>query len=105
MKKMLLIFTKIAVALLLFILGYVLLVLLIPYISVNKAKTSTSEDVTIYIKTNGDHTDIVVPIETGYKNWSETVKRSRIKSKDSIMRYIGYGWGDKKFYLNTIGLI
>jgi uncharacterized protein (TIGR02117 family) len=101
MKKMLLFFAKIITALLLFILGYVLLVFLIPYISVNKAKTSTSEDVTIYIKTNGVHTDIVVPIETGYKNWSETVKLSHIKSQDSIMRYIGFGWGDKGFYLNT----
>jgi len=93
--------TKSIVALLIFALVYLFLVFVIPYISVNAEKQSSSEEVTLYIKTNGVHTDIVVPIKTKYKDWSQTLKFSHIKSQDATMQYIGLGWGDKGFYLNT----
>lgn len=92
---------KSILALFIFVLVYLFLVFVIPYISVNADKESPTEEVTLYIKTNGVHTDIVVPIKTKYKDWSETLKFDHIKSKDATMRYIGLGWGDKGFYLNT----
>ncbi len=101
MKKTLRFLGKMMLALLIFVISYVVLSYVIPFVGVNKEDASPSEDVTVYIKTNGVHTDIVVPIQTEYKDWSENIKFSHIKSQDSTMKFIGFGWGDKGFYLNT----
>ena len=101
MRKMLIFLAKSILALFIFALVYLFLVFVIPYFSVNAKEQSPSEEVTLYIKTNGVHTDIVVPIKTTFKDWSETLKFSHIKSQDATMQYIGLGWGDKGFYLNT----
>jgi len=84
-----------------FIIVYALLAFGLSRITVNSEDLDTGEDVAIYIKTNGVHTDIVVPIRNEYKDWSEKVQFAHIKSQDSTMKYIGFGWGDKGFYLNT----
>lgn len=75
--------------------------LVLPRFSVNSKDENPKEDVAIYIKSNGVHTDIVVPIKTEYKDWSTKIKFEHIPSKDSKMQFIGFGWGDKGFYLNT----
>lgn len=75
--------------------------LVLPRFSVNSKDENPKEDVAIYIKSNGVHTDIVVPIKTEYKDWSEKLKFEHIPSKDSTMQFVGLGWGDKGFYLNT----
>jgi len=80
---------------------YIIVALVLPMFSVNSNDENPKEDVAIYIKSNGVHTDIVVPIKTEYKDWSEKLKFEHIPSKDSTMQFIGIGWGDKGFYLNT----
>jgi len=101
MKKTLRLLGKMILALLIFVFSYVFLVFAVPYIPVNTSDEATSKEVTVFIKTNGVHTDIVVPIKTEFKDWSDTIKFSHIKSQDSTMQFIGFGWGDKGFYLNT----
>jgi uncharacterized protein (TIGR02117 family) len=101
MKKTRRFLGKMILALLIFVVSYVFLVFAIPYIPVNSNVKNTAEEITIYIKTNGVHTDIVVPIKTEIKDWSEKIKFSQIKSQDATMQFIGFGWGDKGFYLNT----
>lgn len=101
MKKTLKIIGKSILALLGFLVIYVFFALTIPYIGVNKNHISASEDVEVYILTNGVHTDIVVPIKTQYKDWSEIIQYKHIKSANSTLQFIAFGWGDKGFYLNT----
>ncbi len=84
-----------------FVVLYLLSALILSNIKVNSDDPDPKEEVTIYIKTNGVHTDIVVPINNEFKDWSEKIQFSHIKSQDSTMQYIGFGWGDKGFYLNT----
>lgn len=60
-----------------------------------------SNDVTIYIKSNGVHTDIIVPVKSSQKDWSKEVKFENTNSKDTIMQYLAFGWGDRRFYLET----
>ncbi|MBU7569830.1 MAG: DUF2459 domain-containing protein, partial [Flavobacterium sp.] len=74
MKKIFRILLKIILGILGFFIVYILLALTIPYIGVNTEDKDKQEDVAIYIKTNGVHTDIVVPIKTEYKDWSEKIK-------------------------------
>ena len=83
-----------------FVLVYILCGLGLSKITVNKDITQKPE-VEIFIKTNGVHTDIVVPIQNEIKDWRNEIKFSHTKSQDSIMNYLAFGWGDKGFYLDT----
>lgn len=83
-----------------FIIVYVLAVLALSHITVN-SEPEKSADVTIFVNTNGVHTDIVVPVKNDIKDWSRDVLYSHTKSRDSLMKYVAFGWGDKGFYLDT----
>jgi len=83
-----------------FIIIYVLATLGLSHITVNP-DPEKSEDVEIFINSNGVHTDVVVPIRNDVKDWSEHILFSHTKANDSLMRYVAFGWGDKGFYLDT----
>ncbi len=101
MKKTLKILGKTLLGIVGFVIIYLLSAFILSKITVNSEDSDTEKDVTIYIKTNGVHTDIVVPVTNEFKDWSEKICYSHIKSQDSTLHYIGFGWGDKGFYLNT----
>jgi uncharacterized protein (TIGR02117 family) len=92
---------KLILGIFVFIVLYIAIAVIVPRFTVNKTDDNPKEDVSIFIQTNGVHTDIVVPVKTAFKDWSESVKFDDIASKDTTMRYIAFGWGDKGFYLNT----
>lgn len=101
MKKVFTILGKILLGIITFVVLYLLFAFVLSRIPVNSEDTDPKKEIAIYIKTNGVHTDIVVPIKSKYKDWSEKVQFAHIKSQDSTLQYIGFGWGDKGFYLNT----
>jgi len=99
--KQLLKFTgRIILAVVIFLVVYVLAILILSHITVNSTPEK-SEDVTIYINSNGVHTDILVPVKNDIKDWTTEIKYNQTKSKDSLMHYVAFGWGDKGFYLDT----
>ena len=79
---------------------YLLTAFCLSRITVNK-DVKPSNDVTIYIKTNGVHTDLVVPVKHPRMDWSKQVKFSNTVLNDSTMNWLAFGWGDKGFYLQT----
>lgn len=83
-----------------FIVVYLLMVLILTHIPVNP-NPEKSDDITIYINSNGVHTDILVPVKNEIKDWTKDIRYDHTKSKDSIMKYVAFGWGDKGFYLET----
>lgn len=83
-----------------FIVLYLLVAFIMAHIPVN-SNPEKSNDVAIYINSNGVHTDILVPIKNNIKDWTKDILYSQTKSKDSIMKYVAFGWGDKGFYLDT----
>ena len=81
---------------------YVVSAFVLSSIPVNSDFTPSNEDgIEIFLLTNGVHTDLVLPIRNKHKNWSEVIPFEHTHSKDSLMRYIAFGWGDRKFYLET----
>lgn len=94
------IFFEIILAFVILIVIYTLSVFGLSKITVN-ADVAQKEEIEIFIKTNGVHTDIIVPIKNEIKDWSKEIKFNQTKSKDSLMNYVAIGWGDKGFYLNT----
>jgi uncharacterized protein (TIGR02117 family) len=79
---------------------YLLLAVVLSAISVNK-NLAPSNNVAIYMITNGDHVDIVVPVKNNLKDWSKELKYNNTKGKDTTAGYVAIGWGNKDFFLNT----
>lgn len=67
------------------------------------AEKNAPKEMAIYIKTNGVHTDIIVPSKNNYFDWTKQVAFSNTHlSGDTLsMQWLAFGWGDKGFYLNT----
>jgi uncharacterized protein (TIGR02117 family) len=84
-----------------FVLIYLLAAFCLSRITVNK-EPGQSNDITIYIRTNGVHTDLVVPVKNELMDWSKEISFSNTHLQDSAnMKYLAMGWGDKGFYLET----
>lgn len=101
MKKILIIFLKTLGIILAIVALYVILSLLIPFIGVSAKDDGEKKEIPIYIYTNGVHTDIVMPVKNDLQDWSTKIPFANITSKRTDYQYIGIGWGDKGFYLDT----
>jgi uncharacterized protein (TIGR02117 family) len=99
-KKIAKVALKLVLGFVAFVLLYLLLAFLFSVWSVKKDAT-TSNDVAIYILTNGDHTDIVVPVKNDITDWSKEISYQNTVGRDTTGQYLAIGWGDKGFYLNT----
>lgn len=66
-----------------------------------KSVNETTCAVSIFILSNGIHTDIVVPVKTPEINWNRKVRFEAVENHDTTMRYLAFGWGNKAFYLET----
>lgn len=85
-----------------FILLYIFFTYLLFYLPVNKnAGIKGEKEISIYVMTNGVHTDIVVPVRNEIMDWSRMTKFEHTASKDTTFNYAAFGWGDKGFYLQT----
>jgi len=58
------------------------------------------EGITIFIRTNGVHTDFVLPVDRSEIDWPQYFKLVDFKEVYDP-QYITFGWGDKGFYLET----
>ena len=64
------------------------------------AEEGAPKEVTIFVKTNGAHTDIVMPVRNEVKDWSLEMPFSNNISQDTVYSYVALGWGDKGFFLD-----
>jgi uncharacterized protein (TIGR02117 family) len=83
-----------------FILLYFMLAGVLFFFQVNKDYRATEGGVPVYINSNGVHTDIIVPVKNELRNWNDKIPFSDFQ-KNNGFTHIGFGWGDKGFYLNT----
>lgn len=67
----------------------------------SQSSASTETHYNIYLLSNDVHTDIVFPVQTDLLDWREIFPTSDTKNKDTTYKWVGIGWGDKGFYLNT----
>jgi uncharacterized protein (TIGR02117 family) len=79
---------------------YLLFSLIFSVIPTN-ANIEREKTVTIFVITNGVHTDFVLPIRCESMDWSRKVPFRNTVAKDSVMKYVAFGWGDKGFFLDT----
>lgn len=86
--------------LVLFVAIYCLAAIGLSRIPVNK-NPQASNDMEIYILSNGVHVDIVVPVKSGLIDWSQFMEYEHTRAADTLADLIAFGWGDKGFYLET----
>lgn len=80
---------------------YFLSAIILSRITINSNNETLLKGIDIYLISNGFHSDIVVPIKTEEMDWSEIIKYEHTLSNDSSFKFIAFGWGDRKFYLET----
>lgn len=101
MKNFLNLILKIFGAIIGLVVLYLVLSFIIPLLPVQAEATPEPKVVRGYLKTNGVHTDIVLPVKTDYVDWSEKFPFSNTISQRTDFDYLAIGWGDKGFYLDT----
>ncbi|GGB65387.1 hypothetical protein GCM10007424_01650 [Flavobacterium suaedae] len=79
---------------------YILATFIFSIIPVN-SNIANQGDITVYINSNGVHTDIVVPVKNNIKDWTTVIPFSHTIANDSLAQYVAFGWGDRAFYLET----
>jgi uncharacterized protein (TIGR02117 family) len=85
-----------------FLVLYAFMTWILIVIPVNKnAPKEGPDEISIYILSNGVHTDIVVPVRNEMMDWTRITKFEGTESKDTTFKYVAFGWGDKGFYLQT----
>lgn len=83
-----------------FVVLYGVLCLLLPLIPISAEKTTEPKTITIYLLSNGMHTDLVLPTQNEFIDWTTKVSPDDTKGKKRG-DWLAFGWGDKGFYLNT----
>ena len=85
-----------------FILLYLGFTYLLFFFPVNKnAAAEGLKELSIFVMSNGVHTDIVVPVKNEIMDWTRMTKFEHTESKDTTFKFVAFGWGDKGFYLET----
>jgi uncharacterized protein (TIGR02117 family) len=100
--------TLAAAAVLLPPLTYLLLALLLGLLPVNREWKPTPPEaggVTVWLRTNGVHAELVLPAEHPY-DWraelppAEVVDAARL-ARPPALEWIAFGWGDRAFFIQT----
>lgn len=92
---------KVILAALAIILTYTLLTLLGTVIPVNTSYRNMIDGVEIAISSNGVHTDFILPTANELFDWRGIVNEKDYGMPLSAESFLGIGWGDRGFYLDT----
>ena len=80
---------------------YLVAALLGSLIPVNRSWTEPAEGTTIYIADNGVHADIVMPVKAQGLDWAPLVPKSDFAAVPADARWIAFGSGERRVYLDT----
>ncbi len=82
-------------------LAYLVAALIGSLVPVNRGWTEPDGGVTIYIANNGIHSDIVMPARAEGLDWTPYFPRSDFAAPDPDARWIAFGTGEERVYLET----
>lgn len=72
------------------------------FVPVNRSCAPPAEDyMVIFVRSNEVHTDLVLPVKTAGVDWRELFPAEQFQSNVSAAKYIAFGWGNRKFYVDT----
>ncbi|TXK50733.1 TIGR02117 family protein [Pontibacter qinzhouensis] len=101
-KKLLMFLAKVAAGVLLLVTLFFVLGFLLSSFPVNRSFAQTPEStIRIFVTSNGVHTDLVLPVVTPLRDWRQKLPLQDFATTDSTFTHIGFGWGDRRFYMET----
>jgi len=101
MKKILKVFGYLILGLLSFCVLYIVAEYSLSRISAPRKNIDEEKTIQVFVQSNGVHTDIVLPVVNEEMDWSQLFPYGNTVGKHSGYRYVGIGWGDKGFYVDT----
>jgi uncharacterized protein (TIGR02117 family) len=87
-------------ALLVLLVAYGLFAFITPYIPVY-AEVPQGNDYFVYVVKSGPHCDVMVPVKSEVHDWSVDFPFENNQQLDTTLSWVGIGWGDEDFYMNT----
>jgi uncharacterized protein (TIGR02117 family) len=70
-------------------------------VPVNRGWTEPPQGTTIYIADNGIHADIIMPVDAQGLDWAGLIPKSDFAAPDPGARWIAFGSGERRVYLDT----
>ena len=92
---------RVALALLAIPLLYLLAALIGSLVPVNRGWVEPDKGITIYLADNGIHADILMPARAAGLDWTPLVPRSDTAAAPPQARWVAFGSGEEKVYLET----
>ena len=80
---------------------YLLGALIGSLVPVNRGWEEAGQGTTIYIADNGIHADIIMPVRAQGLDWAQLFPRTDFAAADADARWIAFGSGEERVYLNT----
>ena len=81
--------------------AYLIAALVGSLVPINRGWTEPNEGVTIYLAHNGIHSDIVMPAKAQGLDWTPFVPKSDVAAADLNARWVAFGSGEERVYLET----
>jgi uncharacterized protein (TIGR02117 family) len=81
--------------------AYLVAALIGSLVPVNREWTEPAQGTTIYIADNGIHADIIMPVNAGGLDWSPLIPNGDFAAANPDARWIAFGSGEERVYLNT----
>lgn len=91
---------KIGIGVMSLVFTYLLAALLFGVMEVHADRNDKQGKINIYLVSNGVHTDIVMPMKTNVYDWNTVLSPLHTRSGRAA-QYVGLGWGDRGFYLES----
>ena len=70
-------------------------------IPVNRGWTEPAQGATVYIADNGVHADIIMPVDAQGLDWAPLLPKRDFAAADPNTRWIAFGSGEQRVYLDT----
>ena len=80
---------------------YLLAVVVGGTLTANADWREPEEGVTLFVRTNGVHTWILMPTVSQYADWRTLTPATHIREPRLAGNYLAFGFGNRDFYLNT----
>jgi uncharacterized protein (TIGR02117 family) len=81
--------------------AYLVAALIGSLVPVNRVWSEPAEGIDVYLADNGIHADLIMPVDAEGLDWGPLLPKSDFAAPDPDARWIAFGSGEERVYLNT----
>ncbi|HEY7005804.1 MAG TPA: TIGR02117 family protein, partial [Sphingomicrobium sp.] len=81
--------------------AYLVAALIGSLVPVNSVWSEPAEGINVYLADNGIHADLIMPVDAEGLDWGPLLPKSDFAAPDPDARWIAFGSGEERVYLNT----